>query len=41
MLIATLIGTVYAVVAPIIGIGVLLYFSFQAWGKLGAKAMKA
>ena len=41
MLAAVLIGVVYGVVAPILGIGLLLRFGFQAWGKLGAKAMGA
>jgi hypothetical protein len=39
--IAGLIGISYAMVAPMLGIGVLLWFSFQAWGKLGASALKA
>ena len=39
--IAVLIGISYAMVAPLLGIGVLLWFSFQAWGKLGVKAIKA
>jgi CheY-like chemotaxis protein len=39
--IAVLIGISYAIVAPLLGIGVLLWFSFQAWGKLGVKAIKA
>jgi CheY-like chemotaxis protein len=41
MLITALLGIAYAVVAPILGIGVLLWFSFQAWGKLGAKAIRS
>ena len=41
MFIAGLIGISYAIVAPMLGIGVLLWFSFQAWGKLGASALKA
>jgi hypothetical protein len=41
MVVATAIGVAYAVVAPILGIGVLLWLGLQAWGKLGAKAMKA
>jgi CheY-like chemotaxis protein len=36
---AVLIGVVYAVAGPILGIGVLLSFGLQAWGKVGAKAM--
>jgi len=40
-LIAMVIGVAYAVVVPILGIGVLFYFSFEAWGKLGAKAIRA
>jgi CheY-like chemotaxis protein len=39
MLAAVLIGVVYGVLGPILGIGFLLRFGFQAWGKLGAKAM--
>jgi CheY-like chemotaxis protein len=39
--IAVLIGISYAMVAPLLGIGVLLWFSFQAWGKLGTKAIRA
>ena len=34
-------GVVYAVVGPILGIGALVFFAFEAWGRLGAKAMKA
>lgn len=41
MLVTAVVGIAYAVVAPILGIGVLLWFSFQAWGRLGAKAMKS
>jgi hypothetical protein len=41
MFIATLVGVAYAVATPILGIGVVLWFSFKAWGKLGAKAMGA
>ncbi len=41
MFITTVLGIAYAIVAPILGIGVLLWFSFQAWGKLGAKVMKS
>jgi len=41
MIIATAIGIAYAVVAPLLGIGVLIYFSVQAWGKLGARAIRA
>jgi CheY-like chemotaxis protein len=39
MLGVVLIGVVCAVVAPILGIGLLLWFSMEAWGKLGARAM--
>ena len=34
-------GVVYAVVTPILGIGLILWAGFQAWGRLGAKAMRA
>ena len=36
---APFIGLVYVIVGPIVGLGVLLWFGLQAWGKLGAKAM--
>lgn len=39
MLAAALAGVVCAVVAPILGIGLLLWCSLEAWGKLGVKAM--
>jgi CheY-like chemotaxis protein len=35
---APFIGLVYVVVGPIVGLGMLLWFGFQAWGK-GAKAL--
>jgi CheY-like chemotaxis protein len=41
MLVVALIGVVCAVVAPILGIGLLLWFSIEAWGRLGAKAIGA
>ena len=34
-------GVAYAVVAPILGIGLILWAGFQAWGRLGARAMRA
>jgi CheY-like chemotaxis protein len=40
MLVATVIGIAYAVVIPIMGIGLLLWLCLQAWGKLGAKVMR-
>ena len=33
-------GIAYAVFAPILGIAFILWAAFQAWGKLGARAMK-
>jgi len=39
MLAAVLIGVACAVAGPILGLGLVVCFSFQAWGKLGAKAM--
>jgi CheY-like chemotaxis protein len=39
MLAAPFIGLAYIVVGPIVGLGLLLWFGFQAWGKLGAKAL--
>ena len=39
--VATVIGIAFAVVAPLLGIGVVLWLCFQAWGKLGAKVIKA
>jgi CheY-like chemotaxis protein len=38
---ALLIGIAFAIAGPIMGIGVLLWLSFEAWGKVGAKAMSA
>lgn len=37
---ALLLGVAFALVGPILGIGVLLWFSFQAWGRIGAKALE-
>lgn len=34
-------GVAYAVVAPILGVGLILWAGFQAWGRLGARAMRA
>jgi CheY-like chemotaxis protein len=39
MLAAPFIGLAYIIVGPIVGLGLLLWFGFQAWGKLGAKAL--
>jgi hypothetical protein len=41
MLAVVISGVAYAVFAPILGIGLILWASFQAWGKLGAKALRA
>jgi CheY-like chemotaxis protein len=41
MLAVAVSGVVYAVVGPILGIGLILWVSFEAWGRLGAKAMRA
>ena len=40
MLGVVLLGLAYGIVGPILGVGVVLWFAFEAWGKLGAKAMK-
>jgi CheY-like chemotaxis protein len=34
-------GVAYAVFVPILGIGLILWAGFQAWGRLGARAVKA
>ena len=34
-------GIAYAVFAPILGIGLIIWAGFQAWGRLGARAMRA
>jgi CheY-like chemotaxis protein len=39
LLAAPFIGLAYIIVGPIVGLGLLLWFGVQAWGKLGAKAM--
>jgi CheY-like chemotaxis protein len=36
---APFIGLAFIVVGPIAGLGLLFWFGFQAWGKLGAKAL--
>ena len=36
---APFIGLAYVIVGPIIGLGMLAWFGFQAWGKQGAKAL--
>ena len=36
---APFIGLAYLIVGPIVGLGMLIWFGFQAWGKLGAKAL--
>ncbi len=36
---APFIGLVYIIVGPVVGLGMLLWFGFQAWGRLGAKAL--
>lgn len=32
-------GVVYGILGPILGVGLVLWFGFQAWGRLGSKAM--
>ena len=39
LLVAVLIGVAFAVVGPILGIGLLFSYAIQAWVRLGAKAM--
>jgi CheY-like chemotaxis protein len=39
MVAAPLIALAFVVVGPLVGLGLLLWFGFQAWGKLGAKAL--
>lgn len=41
MLAVVISGVVYAVVGPILGLGLILWVSFEAWGKLGVKAVRA
>jgi len=40
MVAVVLIGLVCAVVVPVLGIGLLLWLSIEAWGRLGARAVK-
>ena len=40
MIAVALAGVACAVVAPVLGIGLLLWCSLEAWGKLGAKAIR-
>jgi hypothetical protein len=39
ILAAPFIGLAFVLAGPILGIGLLLWFGFQAWGRLGAKAL--
>lgn len=39
LLAAPFIGLAYIIVGPIVGLGMLLWFGFRAWGKLGTKAL--
>jgi CheY-like chemotaxis protein len=39
MLAAPFIGLAYIIVGPILGLGLLLWFGFHAWGRLGAKVL--
>lgn len=39
MIAAPFIGLAYIIVGPIVGLCMLFWFGFQAWGKLGAKAL--
>jgi CheY-like chemotaxis protein len=39
MLAAPFIALAYVIVGPIIGLGLLVWFAFQAWGRLGAKVL--
>lgn len=36
---ALLLGVAFAIIGPLLGIGVLLWFGFQVWGRIGAKAL--
>jgi CheY-like chemotaxis protein len=36
---APFIGLAYFIIGPIVGLGLLLWFGFQAWGRLGAKTL--
>ena len=39
LLVAPFIGLAFVIAGPIVGLGMLLWFGFRAWGKLGAKAL--
>ena len=39
MIAAPFIGLAFFILGPIFGLGLLLWFGFQAWGKFGAKAL--
>jgi hypothetical protein len=41
MLAVGITGVAYAVFVPILGIGLILWAGFQAWGRLGARAVRA
>ena len=38
---AVVVGIAYGIAGPILGIAIVIWFAFDAWGKLGAKAIKA
>jgi hypothetical protein len=39
MLAAPFIGLAFFILGPLVGLGMLLWFGFQAWGKFGAKVL--
>jgi CheY-like chemotaxis protein len=41
MLVVGVSGVAYAVFVPILGIGLILWAGFKAWGRLGARAVRA
>jgi hypothetical protein len=41
MLAVPFIGLAFVIAGPIVGLGMLAWFGFHAWGKLGAKALAA
>lgn len=39
MLAVVVFGVLFAVVGPLLGVGLVLWFSFHAWGRVGARAI--
>lgn len=41
LVVALVLGVFYGIIGPVFGFLLVIYFAFEAWGRLGAKAIKA